>query len=235
MKNLLLLSNSTNPGEGYFEWPKPIVKAFLGEQKHHILFIPYAGFSIGYDAYEKKVKEAIEPLGHQVTSIHRFQNPQEALNQATAIAVGGGNTFYLFRELHRLNLIEPIKKMVNNGLPYFGWSAGANTACPTLKTSNDMPIVEPKSFEGLNLIPFQINPHYTNATLPNHGGETRDQRIQEFLAANPKVKVAGLPESCYFTLKNNKLNFDGSQVLKIFEFNKPVLELNPGTDVTFLL
>lgn len=235
MKNLLLLSNSTNPGEAYFDWPKPVVKSFLGTEKHHILFIPYAGFSIGYDAYEAKVKEAIEPLGYQVTSIHQFKNPIDALNQATAIAVGGGNTFYLFHELHRLNLIEPIKKLVNNGLPYFGWSAGANTACPTLKTSNDMPIVEPQSFNGLNLIPFQINPHYTNATLPNNGGETRNQRIQEFLSANQKIKVVGLPESCYLILKNQKLNFEGTKPLLVFEYNKPVIELIPGTDVTFLM
>ena len=233
-KNLLLLSNSTNPGEAYLSWPQThLAKHF--ENVNEVLFIPFAGFALGYDSYEKAVKDAFEKINKKVVSIHRFDDPINAIENCEAIAVGGGNTFYLFNELHQQKLIEPIRKKVNSGTPYAGWSAGSNTACPTLRTTNDMPIVEPPSFDGLRLIPFQINPHYTNKTIEGHGGESRDQRLKEFMAANQKMYVVGLPESSFLKVEKNSCVYIGNSPAKLFLYNEPIQDIEPNKDLSFLL
>ncbi len=147
----------------------------------------------------------------EIISVHQHANPASLLHEVDAVFVGGGNTFMLTKLLHETGLMAAIRDAVQGGLPYMGWSAGANVACPTLRTTNDMPIVQPASFDTFNLVPFQINPHYTDATLPNHGGETRDDRIQEFLIANPTVPVVGLREG-------TMLHVNGTQIELVGEF-----------------
>ncbi|MBM3404663.1 MAG: dipeptidase PepE, partial [Bacteroidetes bacterium] len=187
---LLLISNSTNPGEVYLGWPRSHIKAFYEKHKvREILFFPYAGVNLSdmgmetsFNIYEEKVSAVFNELGLSIRSIHREQDPVNAVRDAKAIAVGGGNTFHLVYMLHKLGLMEVIREKVIGGMPYAGWSAGANITCPTLRTTNDMPIIQPKSFRCLDLVPFQINPHYLDVHPEGHGGETREQRILEFLA-----------------------------------------------------
>ncbi len=232
---LLLISNSTNPGEAYLEHPKEQIRQFLGEKTVHALFIPYAAVTFSYDDYEKKVEDRFSELNHHVTAIHRFSDAVKAVEQAEAIVVGGGNTWKLVQMLHQNHLMEPIRKKVLAGTPYIGWSAGSNIACPTLRTTNDMPIVHPVSFDTLNLIPFQINPHYTDAHPEGHGGETREDRIREFIEINPDMYVAGLRESTMFRLENNQLSLIGNRSVRVFKKGMEPQELDHAADFSFLL
>jgi len=224
---LLLISNSTNPGEEYLGWPRNEIKLFLqnaGAKK--VLFIPYAGVSLSYDVYEAKVKEVFNQLGFDLYSIHHEADPVHAVANAEAIAVGGGNTFHLVHELHRRALA---------GIPYMGWSAGSNVACPSLRTTNDMPIIEPASFDCMGLVPFQINPHYLDAHPEGHGGETREQRIEEFLAINPDLWVAGLREATSLIYENGHLKLVGRHSMRVFRQGTNPREVEPGSDVDFLM
>ncbi len=234
--NLLLISNSTNPGEDYLGWPKEEIREYLN--KHNIkrvLFIPYAGVTFSYDTYEEKVNKVFLTLGTEIYSIHKESNPIKAVMEAEAIAVGGGNTFQLVKEMQKKGLMQAIKERVLQGMPYMGWSAGSNVACPSLKTTNDMPIAEPDSFNCMALIPFQINPHYLDAHPSNHGGETREQRIEEFLVANPDMYVAGLREATLLLYENGKLSLRGRHALRVFKSGQDPIELEPGSDLQFLM
>lgn len=211
-KKLLLLSNSTNPGEGYLEYPKNQIVEFLGAIEE-ILFIPYAAVGFSYDSYTEKVNAALD---FSVRGIHTVADPVKAVENAKAIAVGGGNTFHLLSELYNYGLMEVIQERVNSGIPYIGWSAGSNVAGPSIKTTNDMPIIEPPSFNALDLIPFQINPHYTEEKLPNHGGETRPDRINEFIAINPDIYVVGIPEGNMLRVEGTSCTLIGKGPVKIF-------------------
>ncbi|MCH8903896.1 MAG: dipeptidase PepE [Bacteroidetes bacterium] len=219
MPNLLLLSNSTMKGEPYLGWPRDHIKDFLGSEPMQVIFIPFAGVTLDYDEYAEMVSKVYREIGHELISIHTVENAATAIEEADAVAVGGGNTFHLLRELQKNNLLELIRNKVLGGAPYMGWSAGSNVASPTICTTNDMPIVEPESFTGLNLIPFQLNPHYTEETLPNHGGESREQRLLEYLAANPGKKIAALPERTYIRMANDTATFHG-EWMKLFEQDK---------------
>lgn len=231
---LLLISNSTNAGETYLEYPRENIKTFLGN-KSSIVFIPYAAVGFSYDEYVSKVNNSLTKANITVRGIHTFSNPITAINNADAIMTGGGNTFHLVAELHKLNLIDPIRKSVIAGTPYVGWSAGSNICCPTLKTTNDMPIVEPKSFNTLNLIPFQINPHYLDANPDGHAGETREQRINEFLALNQNITVAGLREGTMFLINGSDIKLIGKRSCRIFSYGKSPKELNNTNDFSFLM
>ncbi len=231
---LLLISNSTMPGEAYLDYPKKEIRRFLGEKKMHTLFIPYAAVTFSFDEYESKVQERFSEIGHYITSIHHFSDPLKAVGEAEAIIVGGGNTWQLVRMMHDNNIMEPIRKKVLEGIPYIGWSAGSNVACPTLRTTNDMPIVDPLGFECMNLIPFQINPHYLDHNPEGHGGETREQRIVEFLEINPDIYVVGLREGSMLKYENNHLSLIGSCSARIFRKGRTVMELYAGDDFNFL-
>lgn len=234
--DLLLISNSTNPGEEYLGWPRQYIKEFLSARNvKRVLFIPFAGVSFSYDTYEEKVKNVFDTLGFEIYSIHHENDPIAAVNKAEAIAVGGGNTFHLVREMQKLGLMDAIRQRVIAGIPYMGWSAGSNVACPSLRTTNDMPIVEPQSFNCMGLIPFQINPHYLDAHPDNHGGETREQRIEEFLVANTDIYVAGLREATLFQVEKGKLVLKGKRPLRVFKFGNEPQEIEPGEDVQFLM
>lgn len=214
---LLLISNSTNPGEPYLDYPKNSIKEFLGNKPVKVLFIPYAAVTFSYDEYESKVAARYREIGHDIVSIHHFADPVKAVLEAEAIAVGGGNTWKLINEIHQNKLIEPVRRKVLSGTPYMGWSAGSNVACPTIMTTNDMPVVEPPSFKAFNLIPFQINPHYLDANPVGHAGETREQRILEFIEANPDVYVVGLRESSLLIVNDKNIELVGSRKARIFK------------------
>jgi len=243
MKRLLLISNSTMSGEAYLGWPQEYIKDFLAPTNiKEILFIPYAGVSLSeesleasYNVYESKVADVFKNLGYTIKSIHHAQNPVEAVNNAEAIAVGGGNTFHLVGKLHEYHLMDSIKRKVEEGMPYMGWSAGSNVACPSLMTTNDMPIFQPQSFKCMNLIPFQINPHYLDKNPEGHGGETREQRIEEFLVVNKNMTVVGLREACLLQLEGETLHLKGKHSMRIFYFGKEKQEISPKSDLQFLM
>ena len=242
-RNLLLISNSTNAGESYLSWPRKFIKEFLDKFRvKKVLFIPYAGVNLtsesipdSFDLYEERVKTVFGELGFGVESVHRKTDPIQAVMQSEAIVVGGGNTFHLVKMLHETGLMEAIRERVLSGIPFLGWSAGANVACPTMKTTNDMPISEPASFDCLGLIPFQINPHYLDANPAGHGGETREQRILEFLTVNRNIYVAGLREASLFRIEKRKVMLMGSRPLRVFRYGSEPIEIDSGKDCSFLL
>jgi len=243
MKKLLLISNSTMSGEAYLGWPRKYISDFLNKYGvSKVTFVPYAGVSLSsdgleasYDVYTERVAGVFGELGFQVESVHRGGDPVKMVQNAEAIAVGGGNTFHLVAELHSTGLMDAIREVAEKGTPYMGWSAGSNVACPTLMTTNDMPIIQPESFHCTHLIPFQINPHYLDANPEGHGGETRQQRIEEFLTVNREMKVAGLREASLLLVEGEKMTLEGSRNLRLFEYGKEPVEYPPGSDLGFLL
>lgn len=198
MLNLLLFSNSTNSNSGYLEHARDEVAGFL-DGIGEVLFVPYA--LQDHDAYTAKVADALAVHGARTVGIHTFEDPAAALAGAGAVFVGGGNTFRLVSKLHRGGLMDPLRDAALAGTRYMGASAGTNLASPTLRTTNDMPIVEPPSFSALGLVPFQINPHYLDADPESsHAGETREARLGEFLEEND-VAVLGLREGAHLRVQ----------------------------------
>jgi dipeptidase E len=232
---LLLISNSTNPGEPYLDYPKNNIRDFLGKKPVKALFIPYAAVTFSFDTYEEKVSERFREIGHDIVSIHRYPDPAAAIREAAAIVVGGGNTWQLLKMIWDNNLIEAVRDKVLSGTPYIGWSAGSNVACPTIRTTNDMPVVEPDSFSAFNLIPFQINPHYLDANPAGHAGETREQRIEEFIEINPSVYVAGLREGTMLLMEGDHLQLIGPRKIRIFKKGDAPAEFGASQDLSFLL
>ena len=228
--NLLLLSNSTNYGASYLEHAKSVIADFLGDV-NEVLFIPYAGVTVSYEDYTQKVNDALNPFGIHVKSIASFNNPVEAVKNAKSIAVGGGNTFRLLQQLYDNDLIDVIQEKVKSGCPYIGWSAGSNVAGPSICTTNDMPIVEPQSFNALDLFPFQINPHYSEAVIPNHGGESRRARIEEYITIN-NTSVICLPEGTWVTANQDGYRFEGGAEMTIYQSPKlrEVLTVSAAND-----
>lgn len=232
---LLLISNSTNAGEEYLDYPKMEIKSFLGDQEVKGIFIPYAGVTVTFDDYAEKVKSRFNEIGHDIQSIHEFNDPVKAIHEAQAIIVGGGNTFNLLKMIQENGLIEPVRKKVLAGTPYIGWSAGSNMTCPTIKTTNDMPIVEPESFNAFNLVSFQINPHYLDSNPDGHAGETREDRINEFLVANKDSVVAGLREGCMFRIEGEKMTLIGKKPVRIFRYGQDPIEMDTKDNFQVLL
>jgi len=240
---LLLISNSTMAGEAYLAWPRQHIFGFL--KRHNvkeICFIPYAGVSLSkkslkasYDIYTQRVAEVFHGMGITIRNIHKSGNPVKTIQEAKAVMVGGGNTFHLVAEMQKTGIMEAVRKKTMDGAPFLGWSAGANVASPTLMTTNDMPIVQPLSFNTLGLIQFQINPHYIDTNPAGHGGETRQQRIEEFLSVNRNTTVAGLREGCLLHLENHQLQLIGNKSVRLFRFGKAPQEIEPGSDLSFLL
>lgn len=232
---LLLISNSTMAGEPFLDYPKEEIKKFLGEKPVTALFIPYAAVTFSYDEYCTKVEERFAEVGHHIKGIHTFSDPVKAVEEAEAIVVGGGNTWKLVRMMNDHKLMNPVREQVFNNIPYIGWSAGANVASPTLQTTNDMPIIDPRGFDCIGLIPFQINPHYTDTTTKGHAGETRDQRLAEFIELHPEIYVAGLREGTMLRLENNTLELIGDPGCKVFKASRSPIEYKAGDDLSFLM
>lgn len=231
---LLLISNSTNAGEEYLKYPIRNIAEFIG-CKDGVLFIPYAAVTFSYDQYLEKVASRFYEIGVEVRSVHHAPDPAQAVRDAGVIVVGGGNTFALTKKLQELGLMEIIHEKVLDGTPYIGWSAGSNVACPTICTTNDMPIVEPESFKAAGLVKFQINPHYLDEHPDGHAGETRQQRILEYITANPDMYVVGLREGCMLVYQHHKLHLIGARPMRIFKKGEPEREVSAGDDLSFLM
>lgn len=217
--NLLLLSSSRVGETKYLAHALNMIKAKLNGITE-LLFVPYAGVTVDYDEYTEMVQQALNTIGVKVVGIHQFDDPVAAVNNAQAIAVGGGNTFHLLHQLYQQGLISAIQNKVSTGAPYIGWSAGSNIAGMTIRTTNDMPIIEPKSFTALNFVDFQLNPHYTDFNPPGHNGETRAQRLAEFMVLNPTTAIVAIVEGTALDVKNNTLHLtcdDGSNTGYIFK------------------
>ncbi|MEA3316535.1 MAG: dipeptidase PepE [Bacteroidota bacterium] len=233
---LLLISNSTNAGQEYLTYPMPHIKKFLAGEVKKVLFIPYAAVSFSYDEYQKKVQKRFTDLGIEVDSLHNYEprDRKQAVKDAEAFVVGGGNTFHLLKMMQQDDILETMRHRCLKEIPYIGWSAGSNAACPTIKTTNDMPIVEPDSFHAINLIRFQINPHYLDANPDGHAGETREMRLEEFMVANPYVYTVGLREGSILKLENAKFELIGDKSARIFKHGEETKEIAPGDNFDFL-
>jgi dipeptidase E len=224
-----------NYGQEFLEHAVGDIKDFLGAEIKRVLFVPFAGVTRSYDEYADAVSGRFEEMNYELVPIHRTADTVEAVVNAEAIAIGGGNTFHLLRELYETGLIESIRARVEAGVSYIGWSAGSNVACPTIRTTNDMPIVEPQSFNALNLVPFQINPHYTDEQLTNHSGETREQRLSEFLKANPGATVVGLREGSILRIEGERIKLLGEKTVRVFKSGEEAKEYKPADSLEFLL
>ncbi len=235
MKKLLLLSSSGAGSTQYLSHALPHIQHFLTQSITEILFIPYAGVSISYQQYTDKVTKALAPLNLTILNIADTKDPKQAVEQAQAIMVGGGNTFHLLHQLYHFDLVELIRNKVEQGLPYIGWSAGSNIAGLSIRTTNDMPIIEPLSFNALALVPFQLNPHYSDYQAPGHNGETRAQRLLEFTCVDPITPIIGIQEGSALTLINDKLLLIGEKEGYLFtgKIQKQIIDTN--TDLTDFL
>jgi dipeptidase E len=233
-RRLLLLSNSRNPAKGYLEHARDQIRDLLGDRIKTALFIPFASVMASYDEFAARVREGLSGIGYELHSIHEAADPKRAIAEAEALVVGGGNTFQLLSTLYEKDLLAILRERVGHGVPYIGWSAGANLACPTIKTTNDMPIVEPPSFNALNLVPFQINPHFIDFPLPDETAETRVDRINEFLAVNPGVYVAGMRDGTMLRVDGASIKVGGSGRVCIFVKDQAPVDFGPGESLQFL-
>ncbi|MCY7293999.1 dipeptidase PepE [Alteromonas sp. a30] len=189
--DLLLLSSSRAGNSDYLETAQNAIYTHLSDCTN-IVFVPYAGVTMSYNDYTKKVQNALPELS--IKGLHEWEQPLEGIQQADAILVGGGNTFHLLHCLYQFNLVNSIREKVKLSMKYVGWSAGSNVAGNSIRTTNDMPIIEPESFTALALVPFQINPHFTDYQPPGHNGETRAERLAEFMVVNPEMPILAIPE-----------------------------------------
>ena len=232
--NLLLISNSTNAGEAYLKYPiQEIAKTLEGIDE--VVFVPYAAVTFSYDEYEAKVQDRFNEIGVKVRSIHHAINKRNFIRHAKAIVIGGGNTFALLKKMQEEELLDMIFHRVKAGVPYIGWSAGSNVTCPTICTTNDMPIVQPESFRAIGLVSFQINPHYLDANPEGHAGETREQRIMEYLEANRSRYVVGLREGCMLRINDEGIQLIGSRSMRVFKKGRETFEVQPGENLDFLI
>ncbi|HJQ25641.1 MAG TPA: dipeptidase PepE [Blastocatellia bacterium] len=234
-RRFLLLSNSRNYGQGYLEHAEAEIKTFLGDRVRKVLFIPFAAVRFTFDQFAKSVGQRFSDFGYELDSVHASADARQAVADAEAIVVGGGNTFHLLHRLYERELLEAIGARVRAGVPYIGWSAGSNVACPTIKTTNDMPIIQPPSFAALGLVPFQINPHYLDAHPEGHQGETREERLLEFVEVNPAVTVVGLREGSMLRVEGATIRLIGDRPVRIFMHGKEPQEYDPQASLQFLL
>ncbi len=232
MKHVLLVSNSTVYGRGYLDHVSDEIKDFLGSTKR-ILFFPFALHD--RDGYAAKAKARFAEIGYLLESAHDAENPRRVVEEAEAIFIGGGNTFRLLKSLQDLELIEPIRQKIRSGAPYIGSSAGSNVAGPTIKTTKDMPIVQPRSFDSLGLVPFQISPHYLDPD-PNsqHMGETQEERILQFLEEND-TPVVGMREGAWLLVEDDHVTLKGLAGARIFRRGRDPVETNPNSDISELV
>ena len=234
---VLAFSSSRVGSGGYLESAAPVIEKFLGNKALNIAFIPFALVDKNYDSYADNVRKGLTGLPYNIQNVTP-ENAVSTIANADVIMVGGGNTFKLLHDLYSLNLMELIKEKVHSETPFIGWSAGSNIAGDTICTSNDMPIINPGSFNALGFFPFQINPHYYNQPVNGFNGETRNQRLTEFVQLNPKMQVVGLPEGTALSLKDGKLTLIGESNAVLFKFNETGIvqkEISSADDLSFLL
>ena len=232
--NALLLSSSREGSTPYLSHAIPLIKP-LTETAKKWVFIPYAGVSFSYDKYLELVAAALADLNIEITSIHQHKDPKKALQDAEGVMVGGGNTFHLLHELYRYDLVSLIKARVNEGMPYIGWSAGSNITGKSIRTTNDMPIIEPASFTALNILPFQLNPHYTNYQAPGHNGETRAQRLLEFTRVDPNTPIVAIQEGSALLRQGDKLTLLGDKEAFLFSGEQQEITIPVDSDLSHML
>lgn len=231
--NIILASTSTLHGSNFLTYIQAPIKELFA-QTDEIIFIPYARPSgISHDDYTHKVQSFFNTLSIRVRGLHQFENPTEAIAKAQGFFTGGGNTFLLVKTLHDLGLMELLAQTVRNGIPYLGTSAGSNIGGINMQTTNDMPIVYPKSFETMGLVPFNINPHYLDP-LPNntHMGETRETRIKEFHTQN-NIPVVGLREGSWIRVYETITLLEGNCTARVFEPGMPPYEIPTNSELKF--
>lgn len=233
MQKLLLLSNSRNRNGGWLDHVDPLIRDHIGEGRRTILFVPFAAVTITFDAYVAMARKRFAQMGYAVTGAHK--TTPAAIGAFDAVVVGGGNTFRLLAQVRERKWLAPIRSRVRAGAPFIGWSAGANLACPTIRTTNDMPVVDPKGFDALGLVPFQINPHYTEKKLKGHGGESRDDRIEEFLKVNPRVAVLGIREGSLIKVEGAQAQLLLGPGARLFRQGAKPRDLKAGADLSHLL
>ncbi|STD14966.1 dipeptidase PepE [Elizabethkingia anophelis] len=231
--NILLASTSTLFGGQYLEYIREeIIKLFNGADE--IIFVPFARpGGISHDEYTDKARCFFSTINIKVKGLHEFDNPVKALNEAKGYFTGGGNTFLLVKTLHEQGLLSVLKQNVESGKPYMGASAGSNIGGLNMRTTNDMPIVYPPSFECMGLVPFNLNPHYLDPNPElHHNGETRETRILEFLTQND-TPVVGLREGNWIRRIGDKITTEGSELTRIFERGKEPYEIEAGSELKF--
>lgn len=238
-KRILAFSSSRSGNSGFLEKAAPVFNQFIGSKRTNIAFFGFADADKKYEEYGLAVQNALKNPDLKINVVLP-SNATSVIENSDAILAGGGNTFKLIHDLHELKLLNLICEKVNNGAPYIGWSAGSNILAPTISTTNDMPIIEPQSFKALGLFPFQTNPHYHNQKIEGFNGESRDDRLQEFLKMNPTVPIVGLPEGSYLKLENNFLQYFGEidGVLFKSEVSEKGFTKNPiqsAEDISYLL
>lgn len=231
-RRILLISNSTLYGSGYLDHAESEIRSFLGDLKR-VLFVPFALYD--HDKYAATAQQRFAKMGCELASIHSVTDPKQAIAETDAVFIGGGNTFRLLKALYDLDLLGPIRERVNAGMPYIGSSAGSNVAGPTIRTTNDMPIVQPPSFNALGLVSFQINPHYLDPD-PNskHMGETREERILQFLEEND-TPVIGLREGAILRIEDGETILRGSTGARVFRKGLDPIETLPGAHLNAFL
>ncbi len=228
MKRLLLMSSSRKGDGGYLEHADDQFRALLRGEIRRALFIPYAAVAYGFDEYEARVAEVFARQGVKAVSIHRFPDARLAVEQAEAIVVGGGNTFVLLQRLYADGLVEAVRERVEAGTPYIGWSAGTNVACPTIRTTNDMPVAQPPSLDAFRLVPFQINPHFISGKPEGHNGESREERLAEFLVVNPGENVLALREGSALLVEGAAARLLGGSDALVFRQGGAVENIGAG-------
>ena len=233
-KKMIIASTSTIHGGNYLEYLLPTLETHFNLCSE-ILFVPYARpGGISHDDYTSNVRLAFAKINKTVKGLHEFANPIEAIENAQGIFTGGGNTFLLVTQLYQNNVMDVLTKVVENGTPYLGSSAGSNITGLTMQTTNDMPIIYPPSFKTLGLIPFNLNPHYLDADLQSkHMGETRETRIKEFHAFNDTA-VLGLREGSWLEVTGEKIILKGELTARLFRQNQTPEELESETDLAFI-
>ena len=234
-RRLLLLSNSRDTEGRYLHHCRDALAAHL-QGVRRVAFVPYAGVGLPWDAYTERVRDALAPLGVEVAGVHEGEDPVGTVRSADAVAVGGGNTFHLLAAMQRTGVLDAVRARARDGTPYLGWSAGSVVACPTLGTTNDMPIVEPPAgFGALGLVRFQINAHFTDAHPPGFQGETRRERLTEYLAANAGARVIGLPEGDWLSVDGDAVTLHGAHVAALFRTEHADAWVEPGAALGRLL
>ncbi len=229
---ILLISNSTVCGRGYLDHVEEEIKNFLGKIDN-MIFFPFALHD--RDAYSAKAAERFSAMGYALKSAHRVRDPKKSIEETNAVFIGGGNTFRLLKALQDLDLLDPIRRKIKDGAPYIGTSAGSNVAGPTIKTTKDMPIVQPRSFDSLGLVPFQISPHFQDPD-PNstHMGETQEERILQFLEEN-ETPVVGIREGAWLLCESGAVTLKGQTGARIFRRGKAPVEAKQGDNIVDLV
>jgi len=237
--NRILIFSSSRVGNGsYLEMAIPLITNFLTDKPLTIAFIPFASVDNNYEAYADMVQLAMVNLPYKIVTVVP-EDAKAIIQKADVIMVGGGNTFKLLHDIYDCQILDVIRDKVNKGTPYIGWSAGSNITSPGIGTTNDMLVIAPKSFNALGFLPFQINPHYANLSVQGHNGETRDQRLEEFMKMNPGLPIVALPEGTALRLEGNLLTFIGEVNGVLFYWDEKEMiakkEIVVGDDLSFLL